>query len=162
MYTASVEVEQADEFAFIERGILGERIPQNVDAIRVEGSDGEVAYEEAGSGRITFPEGNYTITYRGIIRDNSLQAEFDSPYAVDVVLPPGFDVRNPLLGVISPGGEVREENDDVIVSWKEATFIEVRFYDALRERALLVFGSFWIILCAIFIIPDLLFRRKER
>jgi hypothetical protein len=161
-YNASIEVENADNFAFIERGLLGERIPQNVDAIRVLGPGGEVAYEEAGTGRIAFPEGNYTITYRGVIRDNSLQADFDNPYNVDVVLPPGFDVRNPFLGVISPGGTVREVDDAIIISWENTTFFEVRFYDELRERALLVFGSFWIILCAIFILPYLILRRKER
>jgi hypothetical protein len=161
-YNASIEIENADDYSFIQRGMLGERIPQNVDAIMVHGPEGEVAYQDEGSGRITFPEGNYTITYRGFIRDDSLQAEFDKPYKVNVVLPAGYDVRNPFLGVITPpGGEVVEANDAVIVSWEDTTFIEVRFYDDLREHALLVFGSFWIILCAIFILPYLLFRRRN-
>ncbi len=161
-YNASIEVENADDYEFIERGMLGERIPQNVDAIRVLGPGGEVAFEDEGRGRITFPEGNYTIVYRGLIRDNSLQAEFDQPYTVDVVLPSGFDVRNPLLGVISPGGKASDADDAITVSWEETTFIEVRFYDELRERALLVFGSFWIILCAIFILPYLILRPRKR
>jgi hypothetical protein len=161
-YNASIEVENADKYEFIERGMLGERVPQNVDAIRVLGPEGEVAFEDEGRGRITFPEGNYTIVYRGFIRDNSLQAEFDQPYRVNVVLPSGFDVRNPFLGVISPGGRASEADDAITVSWEETTFAEVRFYDELRERALLVFGSFWIILCAIFILPYLILRPRKR
>ena len=91
-----------------------------------------------------------------------MQAEFDQPYMVAVVLPAGFDVRNPFLGVISPGGEVNEAEDAVIVSWEGTRFIEVRFYDGLREHALLIFGSFWIILCAIFILPYVFLRQRER
>ncbi|HDR74140.1 MAG TPA: hypothetical protein ENN85_09585 [Methanoculleus sp.] len=162
-YNASIEVENADRYTFIERGLLGERIPKEVNSIRVSGPAGAVAFEDRGRGSITFPEGNYTITYRGFISDSSLQADFDQPYMVTVVLPAGLDVRNPFLGVISPGGEVTEEKDGaVIIAWETARFVEVRFYDDLRERALLIFGSFWIILCAIFILPYLIFRQKRQ
>ncbi len=56
---------------------------------------------------MNFTEGNYTILYSGEIMENHLQGTFDSPYNVSVLLPQGLDVRDPFLGMRSPGSENR-------------------------------------------------------
>jgi hypothetical protein len=161
-YAALVEVADADEYFLYDLGILGERIPIQTDDIEVFNENGSVAYESSLSGRITFPQGNYTIRYSGPILDNHLQASFVEPYDIRVHLSEGYDVRNPFLGVVSRGGEVTAENGTVTVSWEETRSMEIRFYDSMREQMLLMFGTLWIALCAIFVMPYLMMRLRDR
>lgn len=160
-YLASVEVPDASEFMFIEQGMLGERVPFEVSGIHVTNESGEVTYEKTGS-QITFPQGDYAIAYQGIIRDKRLHAEFTTPYDILVILPPELDVRNPLLGAVSAGGAVKEDNGNVTIHWEETQIMECRFYDAVQEQALLIFGTFWLALCAIFIVPYLILWNRDR
>jgi hypothetical protein len=161
-FRGSVEVEEADEYQFVEIGILGERVNLPAEDVVVINESGVVAYEEKGASRIEFPEGNYTIRYRGPIHDKSFQAIHDRPYTVEVLLPPEFDVQNPLLGYISPGGEVTAENESVRIRWEATRFVELRYYDSIMERALVIFGTFWLALCAIFLFPYLLVWLRDR
>jgi hypothetical protein len=161
-FLGSVEVEEADEYQFVEIGILGERVNVPAEDVVVTNESGVVAFEEKGGSRIGFPEGNYTIHYRAPVRDKSFQAVYDRPYTVEVLLPPEFDVQNPLLGYISPGGEVTAENESVRIRWEETRFVELRYYDSIMERALVIFGTFWLALCAIFLFPYLLMWMRDR
>ena len=52
---------------------------------------------------ITFPKGNYTISYETSLQDNQIQGSFLEPYNVSVFLPVQYDARNPLLATLSPG-----------------------------------------------------------
>lgn len=162
VYAASVDVLSAEEYMFFEQGMLGERIPLIVTNISVVNDRGEVIVTDSETTRITFPEGNYTIHYRGIIRDSRLHATFDEPYDVMVHLPPEFDVRNRLLGMISPGGVIQDENGTLSIHWNDVLFMECRFYDDVREQALFIFATFWLSLCAIFIVPFLFLRMRDR
>lgn len=160
-YRATVET-SGDQYAFWGFGTLGERVPLQVDDISVTGEDGAVDFQQADAGTITFPEGNYTVSYQGPIRDNHLQAFFSQPYAVTVTLPPGLDVRNPLLGMISPGGAVQvTENETVEVVWDRTTLAELRFYDPGREILLNTFGTIWVVMGIVMLFPYLLTRMRE-
>lgn len=150
------------EHGFWGQGMLGERVPLDVEDLLVTGPDGAVEITWADAGTITFPEGNYTATYRGAIRNNHLQAFFDKPYAVTAVMPEGLDIRNPLLGMISPGGAVGAgENDTVTVAWPRTTYIELRFYDPGREILLNTFGTIWVVMAVVLLFPYLLARLRE-
>lgn len=160
-YEASVEV-TGSEHAFWTPGLMGERVPLQVEDLEVLDPSGPVEYRETGMGAIAFPEGNYTITYRAPVRDNHLVAAFDSPYAVTVTLPEGFDVRNPLIGMISPGGVVSSgPNGTTEVAWDRITVAEVRFYTPDREILLAAFGTVWIVVALVLILPLLISRRRE-
>jgi hypothetical protein len=156
-----VEVVDMDSYAFYERGVLGERIPLSVENVSVGGQEGQVVFEKPEPSLITFPRGDYLINYSGTIRDNTLHAEFENPANVTVHLPPGLDVRNPLIGMVSQGGRAEEINGSVMVQWEDALFIECRFYDPGRERALYIFGTFWLALCAILLVPFLMWRGRR-
>ena len=59
MYTATVELENAEAYVFAEPGVLGEQVPARVTMVRLEAQNGtEVAYEDLGGSMIAFPEGN--------------------------------------------------------------------------------------------------------
>ncbi len=160
-YRASMEI-TGTEHGFWEQGMLGERVPLGVEDLQVIGADGPVDFTWRDGGTITFPEGNYTATYRGAIRNNHLQALFNEPYTVTVTLPEGLDVRNPLLAMISPGGGIGGgENDTLTVAWSRTTYIELRFYDPGREILLNTFVTIWVVMAVVLLFPYLLTRLRE-
>ncbi len=159
-YEASVQV-TGSEHAFWTPGLMGERVPLQVEDLKVLGSSGPVEYRETGRGVIAFPEGNYTITYRAPVRDNHLVAAFDTPYAVTVALPEGVDVRNPLIGMVSPGGAVSSgPNGTTEIAWDRTAVVEVRFYTPDREILLTTFGTIWLAIALVLILPLLISRRR--
>ncbi|WP_292519949.1 DUF5803 family protein [Methanoculleus sp.] len=161
-YEASIEV-TGSEHAFWSPGLMGERVPLQVEDIEVLGASGPVEYQDTGRGVITFPEGNYTITYRAPVRDNHLVAAFDTPYAITITLPEGLDVKNPLIGMISPGGTISSRpNGTTEVVWNQVTVAEARFYSPEREILLTTFGTVWLAVALVLILPLILSRRRER
>lgn len=152
-YEASIVV-TGSEHTLWSPGVLGERVPLQVEDLKVLGPDGPVEYQDAGRGVITFPEGNYTITYRAPVRDNYLVAALDKPYAITISLPEGFDVRNPLIGMISPGGTISSgPNGTTEVSWDQIAVAEVRFYSPEREILLITFGTIWLTIALVLLLP---------
>ena len=159
-YAASVQV-TGTEHTFWTPGTLGERVPLQVEDLRVLSPSGPVEYQEAGRGVITFPEGNYTLTYQAPVRDNHFVAVFDAPYTVTVTLPEEFDVRNPLIGMVSSGGTISSgPNGTTEVAWEGVTVAEVRFYTPDREMLLGAFGTIWLAVALVLILPILISRRK--
>ncbi|MDK2989334.1 DUF5803 family protein [Methanoculleus sp.] len=160
-YEASVQV-TGSEHAFWTPGLMGERIPLQVEDLKVLGPTGPVEYQETGGGGIAFPEGNYTITYRAPVRDNRLVVAFDTPYTVTVALPEGVDVRNPFIGMVSPGGAVSSgPNGTAEVTWDRIAVAEVRFYTPDREILLTTFGTIWLAIALVLILPLLISRKRE-
>lgn len=160
-YEASITV-TGSEHTFWTPGMMGERVPLQVEDLEVLGSAGPVEYREEGRGIITFPEGNYTITYRAPVRDNHLVVTFDTPYAVTVDLPEGFDVRNPLIGMVSPGAEISAgPNGTTEIFWERIAVAEARFYTPDRVILLTTFGTVWLAVALVLILPLLISRRRD-
>jgi hypothetical protein len=159
-YEASVQV-TGSEHTFWTPGLMGERVPLQVEAIEVLGSSGPVEFQESGRGAITFPAGNYTVNYRAPVRNNHIVAAFDTPYAITVSLPEGFDVRNPLIGMISSGGAISSgPNGTTEIAWDGITVAEVRFYSPEREILLGAFGTIWLAIAIVVLLPFVISRRR--
>ena len=160
-YEASITV-TGSEYTFWTPGLMGERTPLSVEKLMVLGPEGPVEYQEAGRGLITFPEeGNYTITYQAPVRNNYLVVAFDTPYAVSVDLPDGFDVKNPIIGMISPGGAISSgPNGTTEITWDQIRIVEVRFYTPGREIMLITFGILWLAVALVLLLPLLISRKK--
>ena len=159
-YEASIQV-TGTEHTFWTPGLMGERVPLQVEDLEVLAPSGPVEYRETGRGAIAFPEGNYTVTYQAPVRDNRLVAAFDTPHAITVTLPEGVDVRNPLIGMISPGGVISSgPNGTTEVTWDRMTVVEVRFYTPDREILLTTFGTIWLAVALVLILPILISRRR--
>jgi hypothetical protein len=143
---------------------MGERLPVKVTNISLSGECSPCRFNISGDSGISYPEGNYTITYEGPIRENHIITSFEQPYNASVILPSGLDVRNPFLGVVSPGGEITAVNNtSVIVNWTGARSVELRFYDQGRESLLYMFANFWVIIAFVLLAPFLLsMRRKQK
>ena len=159
-YEASIEV-SGDTYTLWTPGLLGERVPLQVEGLEVLGPKGAVEYREEGRGVITFPEGNYTISYRVPVRNNQFVAAFDTPYNVTVLLPPVFKVDNPLIGMVSTGGVVSPgPNETTEIAWDRAKVVVVRFYTPEREMLLTTFGTVWLAVALVLIFPFLFSRRR--
>ncbi len=160
-YEASVQV-TGTGYGFWGPGLMGERVPLQVEDLKVLGPAGPVDYREAGRGAIAFPEGNYTITYQVPVRDNHLVAIFDTPYAVTVALPEGLDVKNPLIGMVSPGGAVSSgPNETMEITWDRVDAVEVRFYAPEREILLTTFGTIWLSVAIVLLLPYFISWRRD-
>lgn len=162
-YEASVQVTASDEYTFWTPGHLGEKIPLNVEDIEVVGPEGSVEYRNQGRGLITFPEGRYNISYQAPLRDNHFMVAFDKPYTVNLILPPEFDIKNPLLGMVSPGGTVSARPDGALeVTWDRVKSAEIRFYSPEREILLIAFGTVWLAAFGVLLIPYALSWGRRR
>ena len=161
-YEASVQV-TASGYTFWSPGFLGEQVPLKVEDIEVLGPEGPVEYRDRGRGAITFPEGDYTISYRAPLRDNHFVVVFDTPYTVSLTLPPGLDVKNPLLGMVSRGAVISREPDEPLeITWERASSVEVRFYTPERELLLTTFGTIWAAIAIVLLLPFAASWRRNR
>lgn len=159
-YTAEVEVLQAEAYAFTEPGFLGEPVQVTVSEIAVFNESGPVNFTEERSA-IRFPEGNYTIRYTAPLNSNELTVIVDDPSNISVFLPEQYRVENPLLGYVSNGGMINTTDNGTAILWEDSRSAQVRYYDAFQEQALIIFGTFWIGLVVIFLVPYLIVRRKR-
>jgi hypothetical protein len=162
-YNASVDVADAEKFDFFELGVLGERIPAKVGNVGITGNCSPCTFNESGVSSITFARGNYTVLYTAPLRDFHLQAIFEHPYSVNVSLPEGFDVRNPLLAGMNPGASIIGESDNsTTVQWNRTMSIDLRFYDKSREDLLYLFGNFWIVIAVVLLLPFVITMRRKQ
>ncbi|EHQ35482.1 hypothetical protein [Methanoplanus limicola] len=185
-YHASLEIEEASEYRFEKPGVLGEKVPAEYGNVSLYYTNGtEASFEDKGRS-IEFEKGNYTVGYDSAIDNHNLQLIFDDRYNISVYLPPVFDVRNPLLGMVSTGGEVISgaevsENgagsvdgagdetlsstgsgyDGLRIDWVKRTYAEIRFYDSFQEKILMIFGSLWLVVAVVFLVPYMMTRRRK-
>lgn len=165
-YTASIDIRDASTFEFANIGVLGESVPVKVGNVSLTGNCSPCEYNWSnrwgGTSSITFPKGNYTISFMAPLQDNHLQGQFKNPYTVNVTLPEEFDVRNPLLAGMSVGANVTRYPDNTTqICWNKTTSFDLRFYDAKRESLLYIFAEFWIIIAIALLLPFLMMRRKQ-
>jgi len=162
MFHAEIDIHETDKFEFNEPGLLGEKIPVEVSNVTLLGESGDKNEFEEHWGSISFEKGNYTVEYDQRFGNKDFRVLMDAAYNITLHLPEKYRVTNPLLGTVSTGGSVDEGINGSIISWEKRKYAEARFYDDLQEKMLLAFGSFWIVLVLIFLVPYLLTRwRRE-
>jgi hypothetical protein len=167
-YQASIEINDTARYEFADIGFMGENVPMAVGDIRLMADGSEVEFNQSTPwGRphaITFPKGNYTVSFIAPLRDNHLQAVFEKPYYVNVTIPQEFDVRNPLLAALSTGANVTRFSDNsTLVQWNRSYTFELRFYDTAREQIMYFFIQFMgILVVVLVIIPYVLSLKRSR
>lgn len=155
-YEAAVSIGNATTYEFYETGALGERIPMRVGSVWLTGDCDPCTFNRSGpyDSLLTFPKGNYTVHFQGAIRDYHMLATFDQPYRVIVAVPGNFALKNPLLGMVSPGGTVRPaDGTNLTAEWNGTRNFELRFYDQGREELLYLFGNFWVVIAVVLLMP---------
>jgi hypothetical protein len=163
-YHAAYTLENASEYAWWDLGLLGERIPVTVYNITLRSRDGacdSCLFTAVPPNQITFDTGDYILSFDGEIHNNQLLVDFQTPSSIQVHIPEGLDVRNPLLGVVSPGVNITEEPVGILLSWNNTQMIECRMYDPFRETLLTSFLTFWVVIAVVLLFPFLVMRKKQ-
>ncbi len=160
-YHGDVMVEGVSSYEFSEPGVLGESVSIAASNITVSNAGGPVPFEEKSAGTIAFTQGNYTIGYDAPISDRHFTVVLEDDADVTVVLPDAFGITNPLLGYTGTGATVTATPAGTTITWEETRVVEVRFYDAFQEQMLVIFGTFWLALVVIFLVPYFLTRRNR-
>jgi len=165
-YQASIEINDTSRYEFADIGFMGENVPITVGDVNLTANGMPAEFNHSTPwGRphaITFPKGNYTVSYIAPLRDNHLQGVFQKPYHVNVTVPEEFDVQNPLLAGMSNGANItRFFNNTTLVKWNKSYAFELRFYDKTREELLYFFLQFMgILIVVLVVIPYLLSLKK--
>jgi hypothetical protein len=166
-YQASIEINDTARYEFADIGFMGENVPITVGDVHLMANDTSAPFNESTPwGRphaITFPKGNYTVSYIAPLRDNHLQGVFEKPYHVNVTIPQEFDVRNPLLAGLSTGANVTRFSDNTtLVQWNRSYAFDLRFYDQTREQILYFFLQFMgILVVVLVVIPYVLSMKRS-
>jgi hypothetical protein len=166
-YRASVEINDTSRYEFADIGFMGENVPITVGDVHLMANGTPAPFNESTPwGRphaITFPKGNYTVSYIAPLRDNHLQGVFEKPYHVNVTIPQEFDVRNPLLAGLSTGANVTRYSDNTtLVQWNRSYAFDLRFYDQTREQILYFFLQFMgILVVVLVVIPYVLSMKRS-
>lgn len=158
-YYATVLVNNTDRYELIEPGMVGERIPLQTSNLTIR-NDTDILTGSPDRGVLTFPKGNYTISYESVVKSNTMQLLFTEPANVTVSLPHPFMVTNPLLTSLQPSGAKLEKgNNSTNISWNLVRSVELRFYDEGQEHLLFLFAQFWLIIAVVLLLP-FFFSRK--
>ncbi|MDD1679848.1 MAG: DUF5803 family protein [Methanomicrobiales archaeon] len=163
-YHADYTLTNASGYTWWDLGLLGERIPLTVSAVTlrsVNGTCDPCPFTAKPPNEVTFDRGDYVLSFDGTIHNNQLLVDFETPSSIRVHVPKGLDVRNPLLGVVSPEGNVTEELAGILISWNNTRMIECRMYDPFRETLLTSFLTFWAVAAVVLLFPFLAMRRKK-
>lgn len=162
-YHANVEITEVARYEFADAGVFGEPVTLKVSGVTLSNSTcSKCPFNWSGPSMIIFAKGNYTLDYVAPVQDYHLQASYRIPYYVNVTLPPEFDVRNPLLAVLSPGANITiTPMNSTIVEWKGTRQIDLRFYDRNREAVLFLFGNIWLVIAIVLILPFLLTIKRQ-
>ncbi|MCA1915380.1 DUF5803 family protein, partial [Methanospirillum hungatei] len=116
-YSAVVLVNNTDRYELIQPGMVGERIPLETKNLTVR-NETDILPLTPDRGILTFPKGNYSISYEAMVNANTMQFLFTEPANVTVSIPRPFMVTNPLLTSIQPSGSKLEEgNTTTTISW---------------------------------------------
>jgi hypothetical protein len=165
-YHASIEITDVARYEFADVGFMGENVPVQVADVQLTGNCSPCQFNWSrpwgAPAAITFPKGNYTISYIAPLHDNTLQGQFKRPYSVNVTIPPAFDVKNPLLAGISQGANVTKFSDNTTtVQWNKTALFNVRFYDPWHEELLWFFLQFMGILALILVVIPYIMSMKK-
>lgn len=159
-YSAVVLVNNTDRYELIQPGMVGERIPLETKNLTVR-NETDILSLTPDRGILTFPRGNYSISYEAMVNANTMQFLFTEPANVTVSIPQPFMVTNPLLTSIQPSGSKLEEgNNTTNISWKQVRSVEIRYYDEGQEHLLYLFAQFWLIIAVVLLLPFFLSRNN--
>jgi hypothetical protein len=166
-YQAAIEINDTSRYEFVELGMMGENAPLTVGDVHLTSGGAPAEFNRSTPwGRpqaITFPKGNYTVSYIAPLKDNHLQGVFEKPYHVNVTIPQEFNVQNPLLAGLSTGANVTRFGDNTtLVQWNRSYSFDLRFYDETREQILYFFLQFMgILVVVLVVIPYFLTRKRS-
>ncbi len=143
--TANVTLINQNTFQLVKPGFLGEEVALSVDNLTIQNESGVIEYTQNGK-TVTFPAGNYTLTYSANIENGLVYLKYAEPYNVSVYLPERFQTGYLILGTVGTGGVVSSSDNSSygsMVTFENTTTASFTFYDDVREPLLYIFLGVW-------------------
>ncbi|MBE6506781.1 MAG: hypothetical protein E7Z72_02490 [Methanocorpusculum parvum] len=137
-------------YLLVTPGILGEDVAlETVNNLVLVSVDGTVVEPKNTKGTLTFPEGDYTLTYDVPISGGFIYAKFPEFYNVTVTLPEPYTTGHLILGTVSSGGVVAKEEGKTVVTFNQTKAASLTFYEDNREPILYAFLAGWLVVFAL-------------
>ena len=137
-------------YLLVTPGILGEDVElETVSNLTLISEDGTVVEPKNTKGTLTFPEGNYTLTYEVPISSGFVYAKFPEFFDVTVTLPKPYTTGNKILGTVSSGGIIKGDAEKTVVTFNQTKAASLTFYEDNREPLLYAFLAGWLIVLAL-------------
>lgn len=137
-------------YLLVSPGFMGEDVAvENVFDLTLTAEDGTVVEPENSKGKLTFPDGNYTLTYSLPISGGFVYAKFPTEYDVTVTLPAPYTTGHLILGTVSSGGVITKEEDKTVVTYNQTKAVSLTFYEDNREPILYAFLAGWLVVLAL-------------
>ena len=137
-------------YLLVTPGILGEDVAlETVSSLTLISEDGTVVEPKNTKGTLTFPEGNYTLTYEVPISAGFVYAKFPEFFDVTVTLPKPYTTGNKILGTVSSGGIIKEDAEKTVVTFNQTKVASLTFYEDNREPILYAFLAGWLVILAL-------------
>jgi hypothetical protein len=145
MMNVTAHLVQQSSFTLVKPGIFQDDalVPKSFSLTDANGNETE--YKVAKS-KVTFPKGDYTLTYTADISDKTVYAKFPAGYSVNVYLPAKYHTGHPVLGTVSSGGVISPSDKDgygTMVTYANTKTVEVKFYEQGRDLWLYGFVGVW-------------------
>ncbi len=137
-------------YLLVTPGLLGEDVAaEDVFDLTLTAEDGTIVEPKNSRGTLTFPEGNYTLTYSLPVSGGFVYAKFPAEYDVTVTLPKPYTTGHLILGTVSGGGVISKEADKTIVTYNQTKVVSLTFYEENREPILYLFIAGWLVVLAL-------------
>jgi hypothetical protein len=151
--TADITLVNQSTYILSSPGFLGEDTELNAEDITLTAENGTTVNFTKSDTRLTFPAGNYTLTYSAPVSDGTVYARYEVPFNVSVFLPVGFDTGHPILGTVEYGGKlaVVQNTDEYsrVVRWTDREIIQMRFFSTSLLIPFYLFLAVWGVVFAV-------------
>ena len=147
-------------YLLVTPGILGEDVElETVSNLTLVSEDGTVVEPKNTKGTLTFPEGNYTLTYEVPISAGFVYAKFPEFFDVTVTLPKPYTTGHYILGTVSSGGVVSKDAESTVVTFNQTKAVSLTFYEENREPVLYAFLAGWLV---VFVLAWMRYRKIKK
>ena len=149
--SVSAELTQQSTFTLVKPGFLDDEPLVPTEFSIKDETGGNVEYTVSKS-VVSFPQGNYTITFTQPVSDNLIYAKYPDFYDAKVYLPEKYTTGHLILGTVSSNGVISPSDKEGyahLITCSKTKTIEVKFYEDGREFWLYGFIAIWAIVLLI-------------
>lgn len=146
LVTASASLIDAESYLLVMPGILGEDVAlEKVSNLTLINETGVTVEPKNSKGVLTFPKGNYTLTYTFPVVDGYIHQKFPTDYSARVTLPNPYTTGHLIMGTAGDGVVTKNENSTV-VTFNKTKSISIKIYEDNRVPILYLFLAGWVVI----------------
>ncbi len=152
-----------DSYLLVQPGFLGEdAAATGIRNLTLTAENGTIIEPVKKSEKLSFPKGNYTLTYIAKIENGLIYAKYPAAYNVTVTLPNPYTTGHLILGNVNGGGVITKTDNATTVTYTAKKAVSLTFFDKGREPMLYIFVAGWLVLLLIVGLRYRSIRNKQR